>query len=149
MLGLLPLREAPTTVPPIPQLLPPRFMTRQQMHKHCSAQATSQYQTVTSVPECQHCFNRDSIFNFILTTHDIFCLDFDRDPEGWEVPTKQIHKKSFIWKSLHMFDNCGRLSFQIRTSGKSRYSASPMSSSRGIFRGADLLYIIAIISLSG
>ena len=98
MLGLLPLREAPTTEPAIPQLMPPRFLTCQQMHKHCFAQATSQYQTVTSVPECQHCFNRDSIFNFILTTHDIFCLDFDRDPEGWEVPAKQIHKKSFIWK---------------------------------------------------
>ena len=51
-------------------------------------------------------------------------------------------KNPSFGKSLHMFDNCGRISFQIRTSGKSRYSASPMSSSRGIFRGADLLYII-------
>ena len=59
-------------------------------------------------------------------------------------------KNPSFGKSLHMFDNCGSwTSFQIRTSGKSRYSASPMSSSRGIFRGAALLYIIAIISLSG
>ena len=27
---------------------------------------------------------------FILTTHDIFCSGFDRDPEGWVAPGHQI-----------------------------------------------------------
>ena len=33
---------------------------------------------------------RTPFSTLILTTHDIFCLGFDRDPEGWVAPGHQI-----------------------------------------------------------
>ena len=76
----------------------------------------------------------------ILTTHDIFCLGFDRDLEGWEVPRHQPYTHMFKSFNKDVLSKMSQLA--IGTSGKSRYSVSaPMSSSRGIFRGAALLQI--------